>query len=215
MEGSAGGAFIRRVGVRSNMVIPLEQWGGMGVIVTRNGGSEKDVIDRMLSETQERVALDLHVGDAYQVDNRDWIAIKDDELVLRPNECVRILVEEEIITPKTVFGQVCSKGDLTPEGVLVANQKVDPNFHGQLELTVFNAASTTVKLERGMAFASMWLGELTHELDDAPVRLPSPTRGVEKGGFRDALRDARPFVITGFVTLAATVLAGVLLEALL
>ena len=112
-------------------MIPLECWKDERIEVTSESGCRQDPIAAS-EQSKERVALDLHVGDDYQVDFQDkWLAMP---VVLRPNDCIRIRIDESISTPDHVFGQVCSKGGTSAEGLLVANQKVDPNFHGRLEL---------------------------------------------------------------------------------
>jgi deoxycytidine triphosphate deaminase len=191
------------------MIIPLPEWANRGIVVAGPDMSA-DPVSEVLETTEERVALDLHVGDAYQ-EAHEWLQMPT-ELVLRPNDCVRIRVREKITTPTTVFGQVCSKGGLSPEGLLVANQKVDPNFTGLLELAVFNAGDTSVKVREGDAFASLWIGSLETELLDAPRRTPTPTQGIEKRDLRETWRAARPYVFTGVVSTASAVAATLLLQ---
>jgi deoxycytidine triphosphate deaminase len=197
-------------------IVPLHQWKQFGIKVRNSGASgdpSADLVGDFIRETPERVAFDLHLADEVQVDER-WVKLNDDGLVLRPNETVRIRVLEELETPPDVFGQICSKGGLTPEGLIVGNQKIDPNFGGRLEPVVFNAAKTSLRIKKNQAFACIWFATLTERPPDLPMRSPTPTKGIEQRDLRETWRAFRPFVVTGVVSTASTVAAAVLLKLL-
>jgi hypothetical protein len=185
-------------------MIPLERWEDEKIKVASHSGRRGDPV--AASEgSDERVALDLHVGDDYQEDFQDvWLAMP---AILRPNDCVRIRVDESISTPDHVFGQVCSKGGTSAEGLLVANQKVDPNFHGRLELAVFNAGKRSVKVDKDLVFASLWFSRLDSSLThDPPSREPARPPGLTSRDWRERWHAAKPHVLTGIGSVAVIVL---------
>jgi deoxycytidine triphosphate deaminase len=192
-------------------MIPLEDWQKTGIKVTSQSKRVADPVDDALKNSTERVALDLRVGDNYQVEFHEWIKTPD-VLVLRPNDCFRIRVDENIEAPNSVFGEVCSKGARSAEGLLVANQKVDPCFSGLLELAVYNAGRRSVTIKKGQVFAGVWFSRLDPVPQDTPQRHPSETDGTIKRGWRERWHGARPYVITGTLSALAAVVAGVILR---
>jgi deoxycytidine triphosphate deaminase len=193
-------------------MIPLKCWTSAEIEVTSHSERTQSPVNDMLEHSDERVALDLHVGDDYQVDFHDrWLAMP---AVLRPNDCVRIRVDEDISTPLGVFGQVCSKGGPSSEGLLVANQKVDPNFSGRLELSVFNAGNRSVMVEKGLVFASLWFDRLDPPLTDGPKRQPARAPGLTRRDWRERWHAARPHAITGIISVASVALGEAIIRLL-
>jgi hypothetical protein len=192
------------------MILPLQAWNENGIQVVR-AGVDGDPVRHQLDNTPERVALDLHIGRDYQIDFNAW-KLMPAEVVLEPNDCRRFRVEETITTSTAVFGQICSKGGYTSEGLLVANQKVDPNFDGRLELAVFNAGNTPVAVKRGMPFACLWFGLVDPPPSDAPRRHPTPTQGIEKATAHETWLALRPFVLTGVASTLSAVAAYLILH---
>jgi hypothetical protein len=198
------------------LIIPVERWKETGIKVSSTRNPQADPIADLLSGP-ERIALDLHVGGDYRIDFKEWHAIdEEDGFNLMPGQCVRIRVDENIETPVSVFGQICSKTSQSADGLLVANLKVDPNFAGSLEPTVFNAGRKPVKIVQGLLFASIWFGRLDAALPDAPRRGPAQVRGLQiaKRSTREKWEEAKPYVLTGLVTLCVTVAGRLLLHVL-
>lgn len=196
------------------MILPVEHWREAGIKVSSARSPQADPIGDLLRGS-ERVALDLHVGADYQVDFAGWHAIDEKKgFNLMPGECVRIRVDERIETPWNVFGQICSKTSQSADGLLVANLKVDPNFAGLLEPTVLNAGRKPVKVTQGLLFASVWFGTLDPAPDDPPRRGPEQVRGLQfaKRSMREKWEAARPYVLTGLVTLCVTIIARLILQ---
>jgi deoxycytidine triphosphate deaminase len=165
------------------MVIPLGQWSTAKIGVSAPG---RDPVEEALTTTDERIALDLHVGDHYEKDHR-YIQFTD-SFVLRPNTCVRIRTTECLETPPDVFGQVCSRASLTAEGLIVSNLKIDPNFAGPLELAVFNGGKRPIKIDRDKAFACIWFARLDSPLGDTKRRFATPTQGLASRSVRERAR---------------------------
>ena len=192
------------------MFLPLKEWAANGIRVTVPGESA-DVVSDALSASGERVALDLHVGRTFERDHK-WIEMPD-SLVLRPNECIRVRVRELIQTSNKVFGAVCSRASLTAEGLVVSNIKVDPNFVGYLEIAVFNAGTRPIRLKQDKAFGSVWFALLTTPLPEGePPRVPTPTDGLIFKSWQERARTLAPYFLTGFLSILASLLAGIMLE---
>jgi deoxycytidine triphosphate deaminase len=201
-------------GCANYMIIPLRHWDDEEIVIRSSSDSTHDPVDHMLTHSDERVALDLHVGSSYQLDFHSWRALHD-KMTLRPNACIRVLVDEIVETPPGVFGQICSKGAPSAEGLLVANQKVDPNFGGQLKLAVFNAGSEPVTVKRGAVFASLWFGRIDPKLDDRrPRRFASDPEGLTVKDRREAWRSLRPYVYTGIGSTFSAVAGTIIIKSL-
>ncbi len=187
------------------MIIPIECWGKAEITVESARDEDVDLIKKML-KGPERVALDLHVGEVYEVDFGGEQDIGEKGFALKPGECVRIEVDEKIKTPKNVFGQVCSKTSQAANGLLVANLKVDPNFEGQIKPTVFNAGKKAVRIERGLLLGSVWFGIVDPEPKNAPARNPlTKHRAMETTG--PSVRDLLASGLQNFATSAVAVSA--------
>lgn len=165
------------------MIIPLAQWGQAEIGVSAPG---HDPVADALANTDERIALDLHVGDHYEKNHR-YIQFTDG-FVLPPNTCVRIRTTECLETPPHVFGQVCSRASLTAEGLIVSNLKIDPNFAGPLELAVFNGGKRPIKVDRDKAFACIWFARLDSPLGETKRRFATPTQGLVSHSLKERAR---------------------------
>jgi dUTPase len=194
------------------MIIPIEHWEDVGIVVKGARAPEANPIKTVL-ESKERVALDLHVGSSYELDFSGERPIGDG-FNLRPGECVRIEVDEDIKTPENVFGQVCSKSSQSADGLLVANLKIDPHFEGQIMPTVFNAGRKPVRITPGLLLGSVWFGIVAPAPVNPPPRNPLQKRRLElaKRGPRELLTFGLPYIITGAVTMVATLGAALLLQ---
>jgi deoxycytidine triphosphate deaminase len=194
------------------MIVPLEHWKVLGIKVVSTLTPSVDPLEEAL-KSLERVALDLHVGSAYDTDFTRWIAIKDG-INLEPGQCIRVEVDEKIETPDNVFGQVCSKTSQTADGLFAANLKVDPNFQGQITPTLFNAGKKPVRITQGLLFASVWFGTI----DPVPVKPPRrdahQKRTVElaRRGPRETLVAVRPYLLTGIATIVTALVPALLLK---
>jgi deoxycytidine triphosphate deaminase len=196
------------------MIIPIEHWEDFDISVKSARSRDTDPIKKLFEEdSPERVALNLHVGSVYTADFATWTDI-DDGFTLQPGQCVRIEVDEKIKTPDSVFGQVCSKTSQSADGLFVANLKVDPNFEGQITPTVFNAGDEPVRLTQGLVFSCVWFGTLDPVPKDPPHRNAEQKRTVQiaRRSAGDIFDAARPHLLTGTVTMLATLVAALLLK---
>lgn len=195
----------------SDVILRLDQWAEAGIEVRGDVGSVP-AVTFALQETQERVVLDLHVGDAFERDHQ-FINMPS-EFVLRPGESIRLRTHEGLTTPKAVFGLICSRASLAAQGFYVSNIKVDPCFSGILEVAVFNGGRRPISITRGMAFASVFFARLDEPLPQEVRRTPTPTAGLAFTNWKERLRVASPFIATGSFAFIAAVVAALLLEAL-
>jgi dUTPase len=189
-------------------VLQLTEWAGVGIRI-RVENDPIDLISQALSSSDERVVFDLRVGDRLQRGSRQVWREMPKELKLKPGECIRVSTVEKLSTSKSVVGFVLSRASLAADGLYVSNIKVDPQFTGWLEVAVFNASRDYINIKKGMPFASlMFMGLRTHMTEDLP-RIPTETKAVRQVGFKERFRLAAPFIITGAVSVAASVLADI------
>jgi len=160
---------------------------------------------------KEKVVRDLHAGEGYRKPgdaNRYELVEK---VYVHPNDCLLIETEEELTVPQDVFGQVCSRASLTAEGVLVANLKIDPKFSGKLTITVINVGRRYLRIERGMAFCSVFFQTLGGPVGDtAPARKPPDARLLTSHRYVAAALAAWPFGLTFLASVAASLIAAYL-----
>jgi hypothetical protein len=130
-------------------------------------------------------------------------------LILGSNDCVRIDTEEEIRTPVAVFGQICSRASLTQEGLVVANLKIDPNFQGRLNITVFNTSRHVISIAKEASFCSLFFFTMENQINaNSPVRVPPDAKILTRPRFREMLVRAIPYAITFGASVSASLLAA-------
>jgi deoxycytidine triphosphate deaminase len=138
-----------------------------------------------IATSDERVALELHVGDRYER-NHTSFATKDG-FVMRRGDCVRIQTHEEVQTPRDVFGFVCAKAGLAGDGLLVAMTKVDPFYAGHLHLVAYNGGPKPIHLASGDAFCCLSFSAIS-PLEEEMRRSWTPTGGVAFTNKREKLK---------------------------
>lgn len=186
--------------------LQLSEWASHGVRLS--DPTTKNPIKSFLASSNERVAFDLHVGDALERDHTR-IRMPDDAYVLRPHECIRIVVREHLTMPNNVFGTICSRASLTAQGLFVSNLKVDPLFIGHLSIAVFNAGKRPIKISRGTPFACLFIGELASAVLGEP-RSPTSDDGLVFSSWRIRVRVYLPYILTVVASVAAGVISRLL-----
>lgn len=200
----------------SPLILQLRDWDSAGINVRVNSKSatsdeRANPVQRAISESDERIVLDLHAGESFE---RDHLQIAMPEiLVLRPMEIVRIHVLETLETSDNVFGVVCSRASLAAEGLLVSNLKVDPKFHGSLQIAVVNVGGRAIRIKKGQPFAGLWFATLSHPLEGSdPARIPTESQGIDIRAWQETLRSIRPYLITAIVSIVFALAAAELLK---
>jgi len=128
------------------------------IILRRDYGLHRIRIDPAAPPRDEDVAsYDLRVGAIYcEPGNAQRLTFPGAGLTLRRNSCLAIETEEELTVPDGIFGQLCSRGSLSARGLIVANTKVDPQFRGRMLVTVFNAGTKPIRLQKGECIFSVF-----------------------------------------------------------
>lgn len=191
-------------------VIQLDAWEPLGIRVTNGDVSASDSmspIKRALAETEERVVLDLHVGDRYQTNSNQWRPMPP-KVTMRPGGCIRVAAAEHFAVPKSVFGVICSRASFAADGLYVSNIKVDPQFSGWLEVAVYNASRERIVIARGMAFASLFFLSLDKPMTEDLPRIPTRTKAVNPPSWSERVRRVAPFVITAAVSIGGSLSAA-------
>ena len=132
-----------------------------------------------------------------------------ERLQLRPNSCAVLETQEHITTGDQVMGLICSRASLAAKGLIVSNLKVDPNYQDTLYVTVFNAGTSTIPLKPADPFCALVFCQ-TQEPSRVQTRRPDP-EGIPQGCL-DKLVNLRPYILTGFFTLLANILATWLMK---
>lgn len=159
-------------------------------------------------DQHELVTLDLHASkEIIPPGYTQFVAWTKWPFPLGPGKCMMIKTAEVLNVSVSVFGQVCSRGSLTAKGMLVANTKIDPAFHGPLTVCVFNASHRELLIEEGMAFCSVFFHEIKGEVPQIP-RVP-PDLVADRRSMRDAIRSGiRQHAAVVLLTLASTAIAA-------
>jgi len=81
------------------------------------------------------------------------------EFEILPHEMIAIKTEEEIGMPKNKMysGIIVSKVSFVEKGLSHISTSLDPDWYGELVVTLFNHSFRTIKLKRGEPFCTMIL----------------------------------------------------------
>ena len=142
-------------------------------------GMEDGLMDAMESNP---ISLDLKVGSSFILpgSNRSFL-IPNKGLVIKPKQSVVIFTQQRVKLPYNVFGVVTGKGAYIYKGCFLSTGKVDPAFEGNLKIGFFNGSKSSVTLEKGMPFATVYFLNTDSTLT-APLKdyHHSPTPDVPK-----------------------------------
>jgi deoxycytidine triphosphate deaminase len=111
--------------------------------------------DTARPDDNEDVTADLRIGSRYNNPGDPTTYDFRGPFVLKSGRCIVVHTKEILSVPDGVFGFIYSRGSLTARGLLVANTKIDPLFHGHLAIALYNAGRRTVVLKPGDSFCSV------------------------------------------------------------
>lgn len=130
------------------------------------GGPDGEVIwignldsEQLRSPESANVSYDLRVGGVYR-DHRDAgprELAENGTIKLLPGVAVIIETKEFVHFPKSAFGHIVPKVSLLQKGISNTSSKVDPGYHGNLLITVFNLGERTIELKRDERFCSLYI----------------------------------------------------------
>ena len=134
------------------MIIKLADYEAKGIVLHNATAFQ--------ANDKEQICYDLHVGDSVKRPGDDTRRATPRPIRLKPNDCVRIETREELAVPNNVFGTICSRASLTAEGLVAANLKIDPKFHGKLFVTVYNTSRNINAINPDLPFCSIFFQTL-------------------------------------------------------
>lgn len=213
-------------------IVPLILSGDDQTIVTsqkdfqlKNGIDGNVIYINQLDSTQlhndneANSSYDLRVGAEYR-DHRDIHKLELGEggtIKLLPRSAVVIQTEEHVHFPKNRFGQILPKVGLLQDGISNTTSKVDPGYHGNLNITIFNLGQRTIHLKRGQKFCSLVIHEIlpgSRPYDKQPKRIEGRNNGGNLKNFRDNI-EANGAFIGAAALVVSIILAIVQLYALI
>ena len=193
------------------MVIQIIDYARHGIFVEHqpHNNNRREVTP---PDEKERISLDLHVGKSVKYPGNEQMHSTPKQINLGPNGCIRIETREYFRLPGNVFGQVCSRASLTAEGLVVANLKVDPKFHGRLDVTVFNTSKNCICIDPTLPFCCIFFQTLERPLsDELPERVPPEPKIINNNRFISWLYSVVPNMITIGLSVGMTFLIAFLL----
>jgi len=178
------------------------------VILKRNFAARGIIIENARPDPDEHVTIDLSVGDRYQLAGRpEWYELGR-PYTLRPGNCILIKTRERITLPQDVFGTLCSKGSLSANGLIVSNTKVDPLFGDHLNIPIFNAGRTTLRVHAGMAFCSICFHTLEQRVP-LNIHRRAVTQQIPKRRLIDLIASHSEGLISGLIGAVAAILVAI------
>lgn len=193
-------------------VVPLILSGDDQTIVTsQNEFQSKNGIDgnviyinqldstQLTNDYEANSSYDFRVGAEYR-DHRDIhkTELEDEGTIkLLPRSAVVIQTEEYVHFPKNRFGQILPKVGLLQHGISNTTSKIDPGYHGNLNITIFNLGQRTILLKRGQKFCSLVIHEIlpgSRPYDKQPKRIEGRQNDGKLKNFRDTIEANGPFI---------------------
>jgi len=99
----------------------------------------------------------------------------DRNLTLKPHQQALAASIEYVQLPNNLVGILHLRSSLAREGVIASLALVDPGYHGQLTVSLYNAGARQVNLKRGERFIQLSL-----------LRLNTPSHQTYTGKYQDS-----------------------------
>ena len=135
----------------------------------KNGWKKRFVITNYNELNVTPFSYDLSLGEqifSIQKPKSGLIALKEEmPYPLKPGETVVVITEEKVAIPHAYSATVWPRFNMVKKGVFQSMVKIDPTWYGKLAVAMLNLSPATVELEKGEAFATLLLYELSKESD--------------------------------------------------
>jgi len=115
----------------------------------------------------------------------------DRDLSLRPRESVLVASLERIELGSSLVATLHLRSSLAREGLFASLALVDPGFHGQLTVRLYNAGDSPVNLEKGERFIQLSLLRLSAPATSHYSGMYQESRGVVASRRRKKSRTGR------------------------
>jgi len=177
------------------------------MIILKNDFAAKGIIiEPPVLDEKELITYDLETDDSYQDPGIATLRSLSKPHFIPPNSCVLVKTQQVLTVPNNVFGVITCKASLTTIGLIVANIKIDPNFHGQLTVCLFNASNKPIKIQSRMRFCSIFFQQIHPPVASSPLRSPPGMRPSENSRIVEWFYERKEFI------LAAMAFAGVVIS---
>lgn len=115
------------------------------------------------------VSVDLRLNSVMDAEEQIWMSPgHEDCYVIQPGEFVLGSTLERVRLSRNIVGQVHGKSTRARQGLIVhAAGLVDPGFHGELTLEIFNMSKLPVYLNQGMLICQITFQSLSTTPDRA------------------------------------------------
>ncbi len=94
-------------------------------------------------------SVDFTVGDRWFLEDDDTAYDVGDGIILNPSQAVLIETAERIAVPYNVFGLVTGKGSKIFQGAFISTGKINPGFHDNLRIGIYNGSKKKLRLIKG------------------------------------------------------------------
>jgi dCTP deaminase len=134
---------------------------------------EKNIIDKLDFNPKmlEGASYQLTLGNEVFVTNsksekKEILDDKNSQVDIKPGQFALLLINEKISIPYNILAFIALKFSVKAKGLVnISGFHVDPGFSGKLVYSVYNAGASTIVLEKGKPYFSIWFSELKGEVN--------------------------------------------------
>jgi dCTP deaminase len=114
----------------------------------------------------EGTSYQLTLGNEVYVTNsktgkKEILDNKNSQVDIEPGQFALLLINEKVTIPKDKLAFIALKFSIKAKGLInISGFHVDPGFSGKLIYSVYNAGASTIVLEKGQPYFTIWFSEL-------------------------------------------------------
>lgn len=114
------------------------------------------IIEEFSDKSLSPVGYDIRIGAAFLPGIHQTARYSEgEELIIKPNSMLQIICKEFIwISPK-ILATIHSRGSFAVKGLILNSTTIDPNWNGQMALTLYNVSDNDIVLKVGDRFATV------------------------------------------------------------
>lgn len=120
--------------------------------------NKKDIVICPLTESSiTPLGYDISIGEIITLSSENGNKlVKTDSKIEIPAKSLNIIIAKELIwLSGNVIGTLHSRGTLACKGIFTNSTNVDPNFGGQMVMSIYNTTNRTVFLDRDAPFITL------------------------------------------------------------
>lgn len=133
--------------------------------------NKKDIVICPLVKTSiTPLGYDISIGEIITLssDNKIKLVKVNGKIEIPPKSLNIVVAKEFIWLSKNVVGTLHSRGTLAARGIFTNSTNVDPNFAGQMVMSLYNLSDKTVILEEGSPFITLIFHSILTPTPDGP-----------------------------------------------